>query len=60
MPRRRPLSNIPVNIPSRRELSSEARSIIYGRALAEQSAREIEAKKYILKLTINNLLRRTE
>jgi len=60
MPRRRPLSNIPINISTRQELSSDAKNKIYGRALAGQSAREIEAAECVPKSTIDGLLQRVE
>ena len=60
MPRRRPLSNIPINISTRQELSSDAKNKIYSRALAGQSARKIEAAERVLKSTIDGLLQRIE
>lgn len=60
MPRRRPLSNIPVNISSRRQLSSSAKDRIHGRALAGQSAREISSAERAPKSTIDHLLQRVE
>jgi len=60
MPRRRPLTIILVNISTRCELSSDAKSKLYGRTPAGQSASEIEAKENVPKLTINHLLQRIE
>ena len=60
MPRRCPLSNVPVNISSRRQLSSDTKNKLYGRALAGQSASEISAIEQVPKATIDHLLQRIE
>ena len=56
MPRRRPLSNIPINISTRRELSSDAKNVIYRRALAGESSSKIATAERIPKSTINYIL----
>ena len=58
MPRKRLLSNISVNISPRKQLSSEAKNKIYGRALAGESSTEIEAAENVPKPTIDHLLER--
>jgi len=60
MPRRRPSSNIPINISTRRQLSSDAKSEIYGRAAAGESACEIESAEKVPKSTIEHVLQRIE
>ena len=60
MPRRRPLSNIPINISSRWQLSSDAKSKIYGCAAAGQSARGIGEAECVLKSIIDHLLQCTK
>jgi len=58
MPRKRPLSNISVNISPRKQLSSKAKNKIYGRVLAGESSIEIEAAENVPKPTIDYLLQR--
>jgi len=60
MPHHCLLSNVPINISTCQELSSDAKNKIYSHVLAGQSARKIEAAKRMPKSTIDGLLQRIE
>lgn len=58
MPRRLPLAPIAHNRRPNTELSNEAKSVIYGRALAGQTDREIALAEGLKQPTIKSIIRR--
>ena len=50
------LSNVPINISTCQEFSSDAKNKIYGYMLAGQSVHKIEAAEHVPKSTIDGLL----
>jgi len=56
MPQRRGLSNLSVNIPSRREYSPTTKGRLHSRLLAGQSSSQIAKLKGVPKLIIDHLL----
>jgi transposase len=59
MPQRQPLTEIAGNIRAKKELSNGAKGVIYGRALAGESVREIAEAEHVPKSTVDDILRRT-
>ncbi|KYG40363.1 hypothetical protein M433DRAFT_98395 [Acidomyces richmondensis BFW] len=59
MPQHQPLTEIAGNIRAKKELSNGAKGVIYGRALAGESVREIAEAEHVPKSTVDDILRRT-